>query len=448
MSIKAVCSCGKQYQVKAELAGKRVKCPACQGILQVPQAAPPPQPDPLDLGALDLGSLGVGVTPQPTLPSMPNHGTYNYGAPSPAQFMSAPRPTAVAAPKKGSSLARMVLIIGGAAGGVLLLVCGLCGFGMYLAVRPPPVSPAALQPFDVTAVGLPTFPERGAPTTVEGNVQFHEIQLGQADGQPGHGRLLWLYLPPGEHAPGSLPCVLIAPAGSTLLTGMGLGEGDQPEHFPYAQAGFAVVSYELDGIEDYGDYEMEEGDIDTVQFEYEDEEDFTNSEMELYNEFRAARAGLVNARNALEYVLNRVPEVDPKRIYSAGHSSAGTLSLLFAAHEPRLAGCIAYAPCYDVYGRFGPLGVKLASTICPGAQDFLTQGSPKTHVGRITCPVFLFHAEDDSNVPIADSRACEQALKAAGRDVTFESVATGEHYDSMIEEGVPRGIQWLKARSS
>ena len=43
-----------------------------------------------------------------------------------------------------------------------------------------------------------------------------------------------------------------------------------------------------------------------------------------------AQAGLVNARNALEFVLARVPEVDPKRIYAAGHSSAGTLALLFA----------------------------------------------------------------------------------------------------------------------
>ena len=57
----------------------------------------------------------------------------------------------------------------------------------------------------------------------------------------------YLYLPPGKHAPKSLPCVLIAPAGSTCWRAWTLGDGDSPEHMPYVKAGYAVLAYELDG---------------------------------------------------------------------------------------------------------------------------------------------------------------------------------------------------------
>jgi hypothetical protein len=48
MAIPVVCDCGKQTKVKDELAGKRIKCPACQAALTVPaadqevSAGPPP----------------------------------------------------------------------------------------------------------------------------------------------------------------------------------------------------------------------------------------------------------------------------------------------------------------------------------------------------------------------------------------------------------------------
>jgi hypothetical protein len=49
MAITVVCDCGKEFKVKDELAGKKVKCPACQTVLTVPQPeeemaeGPPPK---------------------------------------------------------------------------------------------------------------------------------------------------------------------------------------------------------------------------------------------------------------------------------------------------------------------------------------------------------------------------------------------------------------------
>jgi dipeptidyl aminopeptidase/acylaminoacyl peptidase len=257
------------------------------------------------------------------------------------------------------------------------------------------------------------------------------VAIGDADGgfyeQPGHGGYMYLYLPPGEHAPQSLPCILIAPAGSTLLAGMDLGNGDEPEHIPYVKAGCAVLAYELDGPC------YDDSDVDELR--------------DAYQAFRDARAGLVNGRNALEYVLAKMPEVDPARIYAAGHSSAATQALLLAAHEPRLAGVIAYAPATNLPKRMGPQ-MPLFRFVLPGVVDFVTQSSPSTHVAAIKKPVFLFHAEDDSNCPIADTRAFADKLKAQGTDVKLVTVATGDHYDSMIDEGIPAAIEWLRERQA
>jgi dipeptidyl aminopeptidase/acylaminoacyl peptidase len=69
-------------------------------------------------------------------------------------------------------------------------------------------------------------------------------------------------------------------------------------------------------------------------------------------------------------------------------------------------------------------------------------------VASLKKPTFLFHAEDDSNCPIADTRAFAEKLKAQGTDVKLVTAASGEHYDSMINEGIPAAIEWLRERKA
>jgi dienelactone hydrolase len=342
----------------------------------------------------------------------------------------------VSPPKKSGGM-MIIGIILAIIGVIVVGTVACCGGGIFWVAQPPTVSAAARQPFAVANVPPPAFPERGAPVPFEEpGMQLFQTSLGGGSGfppTPGQGGNIWLYLPAGQHAPQSLPCILITGAGTTLLHGLEWGElnldGGSDEHLPYVKAGFAVVAYELDGPLD----------------------EFSEDETEMqraYNAFRAAQAGLVNARNALEYTLAKVPEVDPKRIYTAGHSSAATTALLFAEHDNRLAGCIAFAPCIDLMARFTPVGVRAMSVLFPGAADFVVQSSPKTHESRLNCPVFLFHAEDDSNVPCQDSRDCEKRLKGLGKNVTLVTVPTGDHYDSMIEQGIPRAIDWLRQQGA
>jgi dipeptidyl aminopeptidase/acylaminoacyl peptidase len=210
---------------------------------------------------------------------------------------------------------------------------------------------------------------------------------------------------------------------------MDLGEGDRGEHLPYARAGFAVVAYAISGAVDDRKPAKDQEVLAAVQA------------------FMGAEAGVADARRALAYALEKVPAIDPTRVYTAGHSSAATLSLLVAEKEPRVKGCVAFAPVTDVGKHLGPKPVQQLSAAVPGFDQFVVKSSPITHVAQLRCPLFLFHAEDDTTVPIAGSIAFAAALRKTNPHVTFVPVAKGGHYDAMVREGIPRAIGWLKAQA-
>jgi dipeptidyl aminopeptidase/acylaminoacyl peptidase len=280
------------------------------------------------------------------------------------------------------------------------------------AAPPPGPNPAVNQPI--------TFPELGPSQQVAPGVQMHEVTLGT-------GALagkVWVYLP--KPAPAEkLPCILIAPAGTPLIHGMDLGQGDQAEHLPYIKAGFAVVAYAIAGPL-AGDFNPNKP-----------------QDLEAVRTFMQAEGGVVNARWALDFALDKVPQIDPKRIYTAGHSSAATLSLQVAQNEPRIKACIAYAPVSDLSARLGG-NVQVLNRAVPGFADFVNRVSPVNHADQLKCPLFLFHAQDDTNVKINESARFADEVKKTNTDVNFVKAPRGGHYNSMVQQGIPQAIQWLK----
>jgi dipeptidyl aminopeptidase/acylaminoacyl peptidase len=243
---------------------------------------------------------------------------------------------------------------------------------------------------------------------------------------PGQSTQMKVYLPKGEHAEASLACVFVAPAGTNLLTGSDIPRDYHDESLPYAEAGFAVVQYSLDGP-------MPEG----------------GAEQELavaYKQFKAASAGLENTKQAIKFVKTHFPEVDIQRLYTAGHSSAGTVSLLAASAIPEIKGAIAYAPCSDPEEFHRELSqVPETNDLLPGCTDFIREYSPLRKVGNIKCPVFLFQAADDQVVVEDETERFAKELKRENSSVSVVKVASGGHYNSMIQEGIPAAIKWLKS---
>lgn len=294
----------------------------------------------------------------------------------------------------------------------------ICVLGLIGCQRPAGPNKYA-GPIEVNT-GTVAFPDLPAGQPIQPGIVASEVAL-QRNGIP---MKVWVYKPEAPAA-GKLPLVLVPPAGSTLFVGMNLGDGDRAEHYPYARAGFAVVSFEIDGhvpnLDNASDQVLANG----------------------ASAFEASLAGMANAKAALDFALAKVPNVDAERIYIAGHSSAATLALLYASHEPRIKGCAAYAPATDVEARLRPVSSDL-NRIVPGYSNFIRFSSPRTHVAKLTCPVFLFHALDDDTVASSESTNFAEELKKTNSQVTLVTVPAGGHYQSMIDSGIPQGIAWMK----
>lgn len=441
--------CGQKFGAPPKLLGKRVRCSKCGGAISIPVSQPSEPASPLDdLSTAELqGGSGpppaYGAPPPAYGAAPPAYGpppaSYGYGAPpmAPSPYLQPSGWPAAPPARRGPRRRRQNWVS-------IVVAVGLLGFfgvlliGFIIALQWGVGKYNDSQKFTADVVAVPNFPALPPARKVSpSGVTVSFVDLGSVPGNtsrtPGATMTMRVYLPPGEHPPRSLPCVLVAPAGSNLMTGNQLDDdGYHAETLPYAEAGMAVVMYSLDGglppgIESRGDEAMGRAIIDA------------------YPKFRAARAGLVNGRNAVEFVLARLPQVDPQRIYCAGHSSAGTASLLLACHEPRIRACIAYAPASDVPDHLSEvLALPTSSWHLPGLKKFSRESSPNSYLDHYHCPVFLFHARDDSRIEFATSLTFAEQLKQHGVNVTFSQTGVGDHYESMIDPGIPRAIEWLE----
>jgi len=322
-------------------------------------------------------------------------------------------------------------------GHVFLTSGALSELGAQLAgggtLDPPVMKGDSSDLFHIDEVPVPEFPELGAGRPLpEYHCQLYTVDLNGSG--PGGRMRMYVYVPSGRWAKGSLGCVLVGVAGSPLIVGTKLeDESYHAEAAPYVVAGYVAVRYSLDGALDDPTHASD------AEF------------LRAHAAFRAAAAGVVNTRNAFEFVVQRLPQVDPERIYLAGHSSAGTLSLLAAEHLKQVAGCMAYAPVTDVQGHLEEvLDQSMLDVLnrIRGFGEFVRRSSPSTHVEELTCPVFLYHSRLDEVVSYSQSADFAERLRQLGRDVTLVTGDSPGHYDTMIEEGIPAAIDWLREHDS
>jgi dienelactone hydrolase len=418
VSIEFACGgCGKQYSVADRMAGARTKCKACGAAMTVPRPLPPK----VAAGGPTMACPQCGRV-------MPDTATYCRGCGF--DFKAGPLYARPSEPERPPGQVQTWHIVVGAAV-IGFIVLAIAASVLIHAVKRSAVARAAAAKARHAAVvsrppAHPLFTARQAPVHLEGGIEFYPVVIG-GDG-PGLPMQLYLYLPAGQRVTHSLPCVFIAPAGTRLFHGMQLGEGDMPEHLPYVRAGFAVCAYELSGS-------MPRRSGSAL---------LMSTVAGPLRQFMAVDGGVANARIAIDYVLNQVPEVNPQHLYAAGHSSAATVALDVAAADHRIRGVAAYAPVCNVEQRLAR-ALPILERHVPGTGEFIARISPINRVNDFACPIYLFHADDDANVPMSDNQAFADALRAAGKHVTFVRVPTGGHYDSMIDDGIPGGIEFFKS---
>ena len=236
---------------------------------------------------------------------------------------------------------------------------------------------------------------------------------------------VWLYRPTKPTAPPP-PLIVIGAAGSPMMWGMPLAESDRAEHLPWAERGYVVAAYSIDGaVADQHDGAQV---VDAVR------------------RFVRADAGLANARAALDFALAQVPAIDVHRIFAVGHSSASVIALRFGVEEPRVAATVAFAPPVDVEGRLTDQ-LAFVESVAPGGRAVIHASSPLTFTAALRAkPVFVFYAEDDSVIEVPDVPAFFAAMQPAHAASKLVAVPSGDHYDSMIAEGIPAAAAWLAQR--
>jgi dipeptidyl aminopeptidase/acylaminoacyl peptidase len=132
--------------------------------------------------------------------------------------------------------------------------------------------------------------------------------------------------------------------------------------------------------------------------------------------------------------------VDPRRICIVGASYGGYAALAGAAFSPDLYACaVSFAGVSDLHsfelwqerrqGKYWPYK-NFTEHIAASVAD-ADAVSPALHADQVRIPVLLMHAANDITVPIEQSEEMRDALKKAGKDVTYVKMDGDDHYFSL-----------------
>ncbi len=319
--------CSAKLRVGASAIGKSVACPKCGQTIKVKAASEPAKKlvvaKPVSPAAA-AEPVGFGAQPLPTAPAN------NW---SDMQFPAANAPFQPYSParKSAGTPPWVWLAVAGGVSVFCMAVLGVVIVAMTLRSKPVasngpmPMTPKPMTTTTPTTTNTPSamgktmpFQKLGPPMPFGKGIAFHRVSLFRM-GQ--RSVSLNIFIPPGEHAPKSLPVMFEAPAGTNLLHGAEIDLPDvKTEFLPFTDAGMITVTFSLDG-------DMPEG-IPPGSRTY------VQMLQRAFKEFVRADAGVADGKLAIDYVLEQVAAADPKRLYVWGHSSAGTVALLLASKDP------------------------------------------------------------------------------------------------------------------
>lgn len=131
------------------------------------------------------------------------------------------------------------------------------------------------------------------------------------------------------------------------------------------------------------------------------------------------------------------PEADLSRVIFAGHSAGGHLAFWAAARRRRVprpfrvAGAIGLAPLLDLAAAHAAgLGRGAVEAFLGGPSDTfrdrLVEASPRALL-PLGVPQVVLHGEDDTAVPLADSRAYVDAAHHAGDAAALVALRATDH---------------------
>jgi dipeptidyl aminopeptidase/acylaminoacyl peptidase len=296
---------------------------------------------------------------------------------------------------------RMQLIVGGVT--VLAMACcGGVGY-KYWSLTSPTAFPEetqsyaqARQSFRTQLVRRGPTPQAWAPAVPPEGANEVTYRSGDLDLKA------WVSAPTGDAA--RRPAVLF------LHGGFAFGAGDWDQSRPYRDAGFVVMTPMVRGENGLpGAYSMfydEVGDI-----------------------LAAAEA------------LAKRPDVDPQRVYVAGHSVGGTLALLAAMTSDRFRAAASFSGSPDQVAW-----ARGQDELVPFSrldQREFQMRSPLAFAKSFKCPTRVYYGSEEILFP-ASSKKLAALAQAAGLDVEVVSVP-GDH-SSSVDPAMRQSITFFRQR--
>jgi dienelactone hydrolase len=310
---------------------------------------------------------------------------------------------------------------------VVAIVAAISTVGCGLEL--PSLQPATLERFDLSSVPPIDFPQRPAGKSIAKDVDQYIVSLPVAAGQPGHASDVRVLLPSnhsnGPAADKKIPALIFNGPGAFLFSGMSLTDGDIDPMIRYAQAGFAVIGYATDGCQPDFDREPSKQELEAMVRAY-----------------VASKAGLINATRALDYALEKFPEIDPDQIYAIGQSSGGKQALLLAQHDDRIRGTVAFAPACRMDMGSSVAVSRIASQDALFLLEEVNRSMPIVHAKHTKTPTMLVYSQRDRVVRAAEVLAMAEAI---GEDVDVIEVDCDSH-GQVPNAGFQDSLEWLSAQ--
>jgi dipeptidyl aminopeptidase/acylaminoacyl peptidase len=136
--------------------------------------------------------------------------------------------------------------------------------------------------------------------------------------------------------------------------------------------------------------------------------------------------------DAVKYLIDQ-QIADPKRVCIVGASYGGYAALMGAAKTPDLFQCaVSFAGMSDLIkmsDSFRYFSNKNTARKQFGEdRNQLKETSPVRLVDRIKAPILLIHGQDDTVVPVSQSRVMATALKEQKKNFQYIELEGGSHY--------------------
>lgn len=158
----------------------------------------------------------------------------------------------------------------------------------------------------------------------------------------------------------------------------------------------------------------------------------------------------VDCKDALRFLVKNAARyrIDPARMGTIGGSAGGHLSLVtalgnpkdyvgdpaLAGHDPVSLRCeVAYYPATDFTDRtlaerfLGARAEKMFGGPPEKKADVIRLLSPVALIQKGSTPVYCFHGDKDTTLPVENSRRLYAKGKAVGADIQYTEVKDGRH---------------------